>query len=214
MRRIGATEERVACLSERTKRVAAVVLAAGQSTRMGAENKLIAEIGGVPLVRKTVDAVCDSSASPILVVVGHMRREVCAALEGAPVTFVANPDFASGLASSLKAGVRALPSDSDGVIILLGDMPRIAASHIDRILTAFRDAESSIIVPTLQGRRGNPVLWPAAYFRELLDLDGDTGAKALLARHAEKVKEVDLGTDAIFLDVDTPQALQALRDVS
>jgi molybdenum cofactor cytidylyltransferase len=205
----------VSYLSERTKRVAAVVLAAGQSTRMGAENKLIAEIGGAPLVRRTVDAVCDSSASPILVVVGYMRREVCAALEGAPVTFVANPDFAKGLASSLKAGVRALPSDSDGVIVLLGDMPRIAASHIDRLVTAFRDEEgSSIMVPTLQGRRGNPVLWPAAYFRELLDLDGDTGAKALLARHREQVKEVDLGTDAIFLDVDTPQALQALRDVS
>lgn len=195
-------------LSERTIRVAAVVLAAGRSTRMGAQNKLIADVGGVPMVRRTVDAVSASAATPVLVVVGHMRREMCAVLEGTPVTFVANPDFASGLASSLKAGIRALPSDCDGALVLLGDMPRIATAHIDRLVAAFRAGDGArIIVPVHEGQRGNPVLWPAAYFAELLQLGGDSGAKSLLAGHAAQVSEIDLGTDAILRDVDTPEAL-------
>jgi molybdenum cofactor cytidylyltransferase len=180
---------------------------------MGAQNKLIADVGGTAMVRRTVDAVSASEASPVLVVVGHMRREICAVLEGAPVTFVANPDFASGLASSLKAGVRALTSDSDGVVVLLGDMPHIETSHVNRIIAAFRQADGTrIIVPTHKGQRGNPVLWPAAHFGALLQLGGDSGAKSLLVQHAEQVQEINLGTDAILRDIDTPDALaQAQR---
>jgi molybdenum cofactor cytidylyltransferase len=178
---------------------------------MGAQNKLIADVGGVPMVRRAVDAASASVTKPVLVVVGHMRREVCGVLEGAPVTFVANPDFASGLASSLKAGMRALPSDCDGALVLLGDMPRIETTHIDRLVEAFREADGkTIVVPVHKGQRGNPVLWPAAYFGELLQLGGDSGAKSLLAKHAAQVMEIDLGTDAILLDVDTPEALAQL----
>ena len=135
------------------------------------------------------------------------------ALGGLDVAFVANPDYAMGLSSSVKAGIAALPASADGALVLLGDMPRIESGHIDGLIAAFAEAEGdAIVVPTHEGRRGNPVLWPSAYFAEMLQLDGDAGAKRLMAAHAGDVREVDLGTDAIFIDVDTPDALAKLRD--
>ncbi len=199
----------MAVLSGDAPRIAVIVLAAGRSTRMGATNKLVADIGGTPMVRRVVEAALASKAAPVLVVTGHMAEEVSSALAGLNVTFVANQDYATGLASSLKAGIRALPPSSDGALILLGDMPQIAPDHLDTLIAAF--APDTIVVPVHDGRQGNPVLWPAKFFPELLQLDGDAGAKRLIAVHAASVREVDLGTDAIFADIDTPAALAALR---
>jgi len=196
-------------LSEAAPSIAAVVLAAGRSTRMGATNKLVADIGGTPMVRRVVEAALASRAAPILVVTGHMQAAVSSALAGLDVTFVANADYATGLASSLKAGIGALPPSCDGALILLGDMPQIAPEHMDALVAAF--APDMIVVPVHEGRQGNPVLWPAKYFPELLQLDGDAGARRLIGIHAAHVREVDLGTDAIFADIDTPEALAALR---
>ncbi len=191
--------------------VAAIILAAGRSTRMGA-NKLLADVGGAPMVRVVAQAVLASAARPVLVVTGHQADEVRAALAGLEVKCVANPDFAQGLATSLKAGLRAVPSDADGVLVVLGDMPRVTSEHLDRLSAAFAaSGGSAVIVPTHEGRRGNPVLWPRALFAGMLALDGDAGARRLLASHADRVREVDLATDAIFLDVDTPEALADLR---
>lgn len=190
-------------------RVACIVLAAGRSTRMGADNKLLADIAGQPMVRRVVEAALGSKARPVLVVTGHQTADVAAALAGLGVMIVANPDYATGLASSLKAGIKALPPSCEGALILLGDMPQIAPDHLDRLIAAL--AADAIMVPVREGRQGNPVLWPATYFPELLQLDGDAGAKRLIATHAAHVREVDLGTDAIFADIDTPEALAALR---
>ena len=193
--------------------IAAIVLAAGRSTRMGAANKLLADIAGTPMVGRVVEAALASRARPVLVVTGHQASEVNAALVGLDVTLVANPDYAAGLSSSLKAGIGAVPASADGALVLLGDMPRITAEHLDRLMAIFA-AENGrcIVVPTYQGQRGNPVLWPSAYFAEMLQLGGDAGAKRLMAAHAGDVREVDLGTDAIVIDVDTPEALAKLRD--
>jgi molybdenum cofactor cytidylyltransferase len=193
--------------------VAAIVLAAGRSTRMGAANKLLADIGGAPMVRRVVQAALASRARPVLVVTGHEGSEVAAALSGIDVARVSNPDYATGLASSLKAGLRALPVHCAGVLIVLGDMPRVGAAHLDTLIAAFEGSKGkAIIVPVHLGRRGNPVLWPAKHFPALLRLEGDAGAKRLLAAYPGDVREVDLATDAIFADVDTPEALAALRD--
>jgi len=189
--------------------IACIVLAAGRSTRMGAENKLLAELGGRPLVRHAAEAALASAGRPVIVVTGHQGAEVAAALAGLDLTLVANPDYAAGLSSSLKAGVRALPADCDGVVILLGDMPRITGADLDRLIGTF--APGAIVVPTHDGTRGNPVLWPAICFPELLQLEGDAGAKRLIALHADLVREIDLGTDAIFSDIDTPDALEQAR---
>jgi molybdenum cofactor cytidylyltransferase len=196
-------------LSEAQPRIAAIVLAAGRSTRMGAQNKLLADIGSKPMVRHVVETVLASRAAPVLVVTGHMAGDVTPVLAKLDIVIVENPDFATGLASSLKAGIEALPDTCDGALIVLGDMPRIEASHIDRLLEAF--APDTIIVPTHEKRIGNPVLWPAHYFPELLQLEGDAGARRLLDIHADRVRKVPLATDAIFSDIDTPEALAQLR---
>jgi molybdenum cofactor cytidylyltransferase len=195
----------------RAPRVAAIVLAAGRSTRMGPQNKLLADIGGKPMVRRVVETALASKARPVLVVTGHQANEVAAALAGCDVTLAPNPDYATGLASSLKAGVRAVPGESDGALILLGDMPRIAPEHIDMLIETFAVAPDATVVPVHEGRPGNPVLWPRRTFPDLLQLDGDAGAKRLIAAHREQVREVELATDGIFADVDTPEELALVR---
>jgi molybdenum cofactor cytidylyltransferase len=191
--------------------IAAVVLAAGRSTRMGTNNKLLADVGGKPMVRRAVEAALGSEAAPVLVVTGHQAARVRGALAGLDVAFVHNGDYARGLSASLAAGIRALPSAVAGTLVLLGDMPHIVPGHLDRLIAAFRDEGGAVIVPVHAGERGNPVLWPRAFFAQILGLEGDAGAKRLLATPAARVRELDLGTDAIFLDVDTAEALAQAR---
>jgi molybdenum cofactor cytidylyltransferase len=195
----------------RAASVAAVVLAAGRSTRMGAQNKLVADVGGKPMVRRVVETALASKARPVLVVTGHQGAEVAAALAGLQVALIANPDYATGLSSSLKAGIRAVPADCAGALIMLGDMPSIAAEHVDRLVTAFAGAPDGIVVPVHEGRQGNPVLWPRHLFPELLQLEGDAGAKRLIAAHQSNVREVNLQTSGILDDIDTPDELARMR---
>ncbi len=143
------------------------------------------------------------------------RTRSTAALGKLPVERVRNPEFAGGLSTSLKRGIAALPSDLDGVIVCLGDMPLISGRHLDRLIAAFNPLEGrAIIVPTRRGKRGNPVLWSRRFFAEMADLAGDVGAKHLIGEHAELVAEVEMGDDAVLVDIDTPEALEALRQSS
>jgi molybdenum cofactor cytidylyltransferase len=127
------------------------------------------------------------------------------------VRFVQNPDFEQGLSTSLQAGLADLPGDIDGVIVLLGDMPRMTASHINRLIAAFNPVEGrAIAVPTFGGKRGNPVLFGRQFFVEMKDVAGDVGARHLIGAHEDQVVEVAMEDDAIFVDVDTPEALTAI----
>jgi len=192
--------------------VAAIILAAGRSTRMGGPNKLLAELSGKKLVRIATEQALASKASEVIVVTGHQADLVEQALAGLKVKFVRNPDFAGGLASSVKAGISAVSRDADGAVICLGDMPLIDAGLIDRLIEAFApDRGNLIVVPVADGRRGNPVLWSRRFFKELMTLDGDIGARHLIARHAEAVADVPVEGNSAFLDIDTPQALEAAR---
>jgi molybdenum cofactor cytidylyltransferase len=194
------------------RRVAAVVLAAGRSTRMGGPNKLLAEIGGRPLVRIAVEQALASRARPVVVVTGHQRSEVEAALKGLPVTFTHNPDYAQGLSTSLKAGIAALPAEVDGAIVCLGDMPQVDAALIDRLITAFDPEKGAlVVVPTIAGKRGNPVVWSRRFFGDLGQLEGDVGARHLIGSYPEAVVEVPLTGRAALIDVDTPDALRAVK---
>ena len=194
------------------KRVGAILLAAGRSTRMGAENKLLAEIGGTPLVRIAAEQALKSKARPLVVVTGHQHERVQAALKGLDVTLVHNPDFAEGLSTSLKSGLSALPDDVDGALVLLADMPRVDASLIDTLIGAFDPARGAlVVVPTFDGKRGNPVLWSRRFFADLMALQGDVGARHLIGSHAEAVTEVPVDGNAALTDVDTPDALKAVR---
>jgi molybdenum cofactor cytidylyltransferase len=193
-------------------RVAAVVLAAGRSTRMGGPNKLLAEVNGKPLVRIAVEQALASRASPVVVVTGHQRAETEAAIAGLDVKLVHNPDFAQGLATSLKAGIAAVPAGNDGAVICLADMPGVNAALIDKLIAAFDPEKGALVVlPTLEGQRGNPVLWSRRFFPDLMAIEGDVGARHLIARYTEAVTEVPVDGPAAFTDVDTPEALQALK---
>ena len=197
---------------EGNRNVAAIVLAAGRSTRMGGPNKLLAELDGKKLVRIVTEQALASKASEVIVVTGHQADLVEQALSGLNVKFVRNPDFAGGLASSVKSGIAAVSAKADGAIVCLGDMPLIDAKLIDRLIEAFEpDRGHLIAVPVSDGKRGNPVLWSRRFFKELMTLDGDVGARYLIAKHAEAVAEVLVEGDGPFLDIDTPQALEAAR---
>jgi molybdenum cofactor cytidylyltransferase len=197
---------------EGNRNVAAVILAAGRSTRMGGPNKLLAELDGKKLVRIVTEQAIASKAHGVIVVTGHQADLVEQALQGLPVNFVRNPDFAGGLASSVRAGIAAVAADADGAVICLGDMPMINAHLIDRLIEAYApDRGNLIVVPVCDDRRGNPVLWSRRFFDELTTLEGDIGARHLIARHGEAVAEVTVDGDGAFLDIDTPQALDAAR---
>ncbi len=194
------------------RRIAAIVLAAGRSTRMGGPNKLLAEINGRPLVRIAAEEALASQARPVIVVTGHQRERVEAALKGLDVTLAHNPDFAEGLSTSLKVGIAAVPSDVDGAIVCLGDMPQVDSPLIDLLLAAFDPEKGAlVVVPTIDGKRGNPVVWSRRFFPELAALDGDTGARHLITTYPEAVTEVSLTGSAALVDVDTPDALKAVK---
>ena len=197
---------------EKGRRIAAVVLAAGRSTRMGAVNKLIAEIGGKPLVRIAAEQALASHASPVIVVTGHERERVEAALKGLPVRLVHNPDYAEGLGTSLKAGIAAVPAEADGAIVCLGDMPQVSSALIDKLVAAFDPERGAlVVVPSIAGRRGNPVVWSRRFFHDLAQVQGDIGARYLIGSYAEAVVEVPVADDAALTDVDTPESLSAVK---
>ena len=205
-------QPRVTPATDSNRNVAAVILAAGRSTRMGGPNKLLAELGGKPLVRIVTEQALESKASNVIVVTGHQAEEVQKALQGLRVKFMHNPDFAEGLASSVKTGIAAVPENADGAVICLGDMPLISAHLIDRLIEAFApDRGNLITVPVSNGRRGNPVLWSRRFFPDLMAIEGDVGARYLIGRYSEAVVEVPLDGKAALVDVDTPEALVGVR---
>jgi molybdenum cofactor cytidylyltransferase len=192
--------------------IAAIVLAAGRSTRMGGPNKLLAEIAGRPLVRIAVEQALASRAKPVIVVTGHERERVEAALKGLPVQFVHNPDFAIGLGGSVRTGIAAVPAAADGAVVCLGDMPQVDAALIDRLITAFAPEQGALaVMPTMDGQRGNPVLWSRRFFPDLMAIEGDIGARNLISRYGEAVVEVPVTGNGALVDVDTPEALRGVK---
>jgi molybdenum cofactor cytidylyltransferase len=193
-------------------RIAALVLAAGLSRRMGDANKLLAVMpDGRTMLAQTVDHVLASAAQPVFVVTGHQDGLIRETLSGRPVRFIHAPDFHTGMAASLQAGVAALAGDIGAVMICLGDMPLVDPETFDRILGAYDAGEGrEIIIPTFDGQRGNPVLWGRRFFPELLSLSGDAGARQILHNHMEFVSELPVNTDSVLRDFDTPEMLATL----
>ena len=195
------------------REVAVVVLAAGQSRRMGRSNKLLEAVDGEPMVRHAVRAAASAAdGRPVVVVTGHEREAVEAALSGYDVAFAHNPDYGAGLSTSLARGVAALPPGIEGAIVCLADMPGVRAEHLERLRDAFDPgAGAAICVATRRGKRGNPVLFASRFFPEMCDVEGDVGARHLVGAYAELVREVEMPDDGVLLDIDSPSALRAYR---
>ncbi len=191
-------------------RIAALVLAAGTSTRMGS-NKLLADLHGAPLVRRTVEAVASWALGEIIVVTGHEAEKIAEALEGLNVTMVHNTDYTSGLATTLRRGLDAIVY-ADAVLVCLGDMPLVEADIVHHLIAAFDPGNHrTICVPVYKGTRGNPVLWGKAHFAAMTSLTGDRGAKGLMEQFGENVVEIETSDEGILLDADTPEALARIR---
>lgn len=195
--------------------VAAVVLAAGQARRMGAEgrHKLLAAFGGVPLVRKSLATVLGSSADSAVVVTGHRADEIVEALAGLDCPVAYNPDYASGMASSLRIGLAAVRDKADGLLVMLADMPGITSADLDRLIGEFHAREGRAIIRAVaEGKRGNPVILPRSTFESIGRLEGDIGARAVIEDSGLPVVDVEIGTAAL-LDTDTPEAIRAAGGV-
>ncbi|MGE0612644.1 MAG: NTP transferase domain-containing protein [Hyphomicrobiales bacterium] len=193
--------------------VAAVLLAAGRSRRFGEDNKLLADVGGEPMIRKVAREIAGSRAAPLLVVTGHDADRIEGALAGIPAMFVPCPDHRLGLSASLGCGIAAVPPDIDGALVCLGDMPGVTARIVDRVIGMFSARGGQHIVHPRRpgGGPGHPVAWPRDLFPELMALGGDQGGRDLIARHAPRVTMVDGGSREALADIDTAEALDDWR---
>ncbi|RZO32558.1 MAG: 4-diphosphocytidyl-2C-methyl-D-erythritol kinase [SAR116 cluster bacterium] len=198
--------------------IGGVILAAGQSRRMGAQNKLLAEIDGVPIIRRTAQAMLDGGLNDLVIVTGHEHRLVAAALDDLPVTCIYNDEYQSGQASSVACGVRHHQNGSHAaVLIALGDMPLVRPELIAALLrdhSSLPDATDRITLPVFDGRRGNPVIWGRGFFDELVALTGDAGGRIIFAENKNAVNSLGWPDDSIHLDIDTPEALAPLKKAS
>ncbi len=194
-------------------RIAAIILAAGEGRRWRAGNKLLASWQGRPLVAIAADAALNAPVAPVIAVLGHEAPRIADALATRPVTVITNPDYREGVASSLRAGLNALPAGVEGAVFLLADMPAVGAAQIARLIAAFGAAGDAydIFVPVYHGRRGNPVLWSARLFPALATLEGDRGGSALFSRYAARIAPVEMADDAILIDLDTDDAWARAR---
>ncbi|HPF46912.1 MAG: nucleotidyltransferase family protein [Alphaproteobacteria bacterium] len=190
-------------------RITAIVLAAGKSTRMGEDNKLLLTFNDKTMVSHVIDQLMASNLDDIIVVTGHEHEKVKAGI-GQPVKFTHNPDYDIGLSASLKAGMAALHKDCDGVMICLGDMPYISSAHYKRLISEFQ--ADKIVAPTRHGKIGNPIIFSSKFFPDFDTLQGDKGARKLLQNYQDDVISVDLETDAILNDIDTPDSYNQIME--
>lgn len=200
--------------------LAALILAAGSSSRMERQqHKLLLPLGDRPVVAHAVEAALASAAQPILVVLGHQAEQVHAALHayaaGKRLLFVKNPDYRQGMSTSLRAGLqaiteldRAVSKPIDGIIVLLGDQPLITARVITMLIEAWQETDKQIVAPLYNGKRGNPVIFGADLFPELMTVTGDEGGRSVIEQHRQDIATVELGDAAANSDVDTWSAYQ------
>ena len=196
------------------RKITAIMLAAGLSSRMQAGTKLLLPLGGEPLIRHSVKNLCKTGFDEIIVVTGHKANSVIEALDDLPVTLVRNPDYKNGQASSIKAGLKAIARDTDDILIALGDMPLVPAELIDNLCAAHHDnpeADNAITLPTCADQRRNPVLFGKAFFDLLAALEGDQGARQIIHDHDMSIARIDWPDKAVFMDADTTQMLAAIR---
>ena len=188
--------------------ISAIILAAGESRRMGVQNKLLLQIDSEVLIRKFVKSVSNSLVDAVLVVVGFEAEKIKAVLHDQSVKFVENPSYEEGMTTSIQSGVKASSNESTGLMICLADMPFAETSDLNRLIQAFNDYQSTesslIIVPVFQGKRGNPVLFSEVFRDKILTHKGE-GCREILRQFPHYVKEVSMENDNLLRDIDTPE---------
>jgi len=192
-------------------KVSAVVLAGGISKRMGKPNKLLVKVNGSTLVNRTVGIAVRSNVEEIIVVTGYEPNLVQKSLSDHPVKFIHNPNYRSGLSTSLSSGIKAVSKSFAGAVVVLSDMPWVMTETINLLIERFITENGMVICqPTFEGKAGNPVLWPRKFFPEIINIKGDTGAKNLIEQHSQNVSHVEVNDAGIHNDINKPNDIRAL----
>ena len=193
--------------------IAAIVPAAGMSTRMG-RNKLLLAFKGKPLIAQAVDTLLQSEVDEVVVVIGHEADKVKAELQGRQVTIVENSNYGQGMSTSIRVGLGAVSSGARAIMIYLADQPLLEPEDVNRLTRAFAEARvhnKSIVVPFFRGQRGNPVILDASYKEAILDVVGEAGCKRVIKRNPDKVLVVEMETDHVVRDVDRIEDYEGLK---
>tara|TARA_Y100000741_G_scaffold355635_1_gene331297 strand:- start:63 stop:671 length:609 start_codon:yes stop_codon:yes gene_type:complete len=197
--------------------ISALILAAGESRRMGKQNKLLLPIGGEALLVKLVASVCASDVGQVLVVIGHEAEKIRRELNEFPLNFVYNPNFSEGMTTSIKYGVKEVSHECDGLLICLGDMPFINTSEINKLIHAYVKnrikGEGLIVVPVFKRQRGNPVLFSIEFRNDILEHKKESGCKEVIMKNSDSVMEIEMDDEKMLLDVDTMEDYQSVSDL-
>jgi molybdenum cofactor cytidylyltransferase len=189
--------------------VEALILAAGLSSRMGT-NKLLLNVKGSTIIEKTVAIIMATPVTGVSMVLGNAGSDIKRVLATYPISFIENPNYASGMSSSVRIGIKSIMDrqDIDAVLVMLGDMPLVLSDTVTRLIQEFEENHSLIIAPRYHGRRGNPVLFSRAMFRHMLEVKGDNGAREIINIYQDQVLFVDVNDPGIIIDLDTKEDLQ------
>ncbi|UHQ95259.1 nucleotidyltransferase family protein [Haloterrigena alkaliphila] len=192
--------------------IGGVILAAGKGTRFEGGNKLLADVEGTPIVRRAAETLCRSSVDDIVAVVGHEEDRVAAALADLDLSIHSNENFASGQSASVRIGVDAArDADWDATVFMLGDMPFVRPQTVDALRTAYATGDGSIVAPTYEGRRGNPVLFGRQHYDALSTVSGDRGGRDIIENH-EGTVFVDVDDPGVTRDIDSQTDLERTTD--
>ncbi|MBV8134580.1 MAG: molybdenum cofactor cytidylyltransferase [Deltaproteobacteria bacterium] len=198
--------------SEGVRRVGAVILAAGKSARMG-EAKQLLQLGGATVLGRTMENVRAADVDEVVVVLGAsagaIREQLAAVLDEAKV--VVNPEYETGMASSLRAGVAVLSRDIEAALIVLGDQPFVRPDTVNRIIEEYRRTGAQIVIPKHEGARGNPVLLDPSLFAEVMALEGDVGCRAIFGKHPDGIVYVEVDDPGVLMDIDSREDYERLR---
>lgn len=195
-------------MNDQQARVAGIVLAAGTSSRMG-RNKLLLEIDGEPLIRRIVEHAIEAKLDPVIVVTGHERELVTAALDGLSHRAVVNPDFEHGMTTSLQAGIAALPEEVEATLMILGDMPNVSSAMMMGLVEEFRTTETDLVLSRYGTVNAPPTLFGKALFQDLLDLPGNHPPRSVVRRYGGAAQFLDW-PETCLKDLDSPEDLERL----
>ncbi|HLX40346.1 MAG TPA: nucleotidyltransferase family protein [Ktedonobacteraceae bacterium] len=204
---------------------AAIILAAGSSSRMGAgRHKLLLLLNDRPVLAHVIEAALVSQARPIIVVLGHQAEQVRAQLAryntDSAITYVENPDYLQGMSTSMCVGltylqnqINAAIASVDSALIMLGDQPLVTPRMLDTLIDLWHTTGKPVVAPLYAGKRGNPTLFATSLFPELLQVSGDEGGRSVIERHKQELATVELGDAVANYDVDTWEAYQQVVDL-
>ena len=195
-------------VNKREKKIMGVILAAGNSTRMGKDNKLLRNVGDASLVRNTAVEMLNSDVDSCSIVLGYQSDKVAEVIKDLNISLILNPLWQEGQASSLKAALNTLDDTYSDLLIMLGDLPGVKSRHINTIIEehlSTNNRRSKITIPSFNGKKGNPVIWGRSFFPDLSNLEGDVGGRALFNHHPAAINLLDMDDPAVVTDTDTPE---------